>query len=73
MPRYSPVRQGFEIYQRLIDDAPRVLHRLGWLVMELGYNGRDRVTAMLGTGWRDVQVVPDLAGIPRVLVARWEP
>jgi release factor glutamine methyltransferase len=64
---------GFEIYQRLIADAPRVLRRGGWLVVELGYNGRDRVTAMLGDGWRDVQVAPDLAGIPRVLAARWEP
>jgi len=62
---------GFEIYQRLVNDAPRVLRRGGWLVLELGYNGIDRVTAMLGEGWRDVQVVPDLAGIPRVLAARW--
>jgi len=64
---------GFEIYQRLVDDAPRVLRSGGWLVLELGYNGRDRVAALLGPGWRDVQVVPDLAGIPRVLAARWEP
>jgi len=63
---------GFEIYQRLVDDAPRVLRRGGWLVLELGYNGRDRVVAMLGGGWRDVHVAPDLAGIPRVLAARWE-
>jgi len=27
---------------------------------------------MLGTGWRNVRVEPDLAGIPRVLVAQWE-
>jgi release factor glutamine methyltransferase len=64
---------GFEIYERLVDEAPRVLRSGGWLVMELGYNSRDRVTAMLGPGWRDVQVAPDLAGIPRVLAARWEP
>ena len=64
---------GFEIYQKLVDDTPRVLRQGGWLVVELGYNGRDRVTAMLGPGWREVQVVPDLAGIPRVLAARWEP
>src|SRR5579864_4344938 len=62
---------GFEIYKRLVDDAPRVLRRGGWLVMELGYNSRDRVVAMLDSGWRDVQAVPDLAGIPRVLAARW--
>jgi len=50
-----------------------VLRRGGWLVVELGYNGKDRVTAMLGEYWRDVKVAADLAGIPRVLAARWEP
>jgi len=64
---------GFEIYQRLVDEASRLLRRGGWLVMELGYNSRDRVMEMLRAGWRDVQIVPDLAGIPRVLAARWEP
>ena len=63
---------GFEIYERLVTDAPRVLHFGGWLVMELGYNSRDRVVGMLGPGWREVSVAPDLAGIPRVLAAQWE-
>ncbi|HUJ21084.1 MAG TPA: peptide chain release factor N(5)-glutamine methyltransferase [Bryobacteraceae bacterium] len=61
---------GFEIYERLLSDAPRVLRPGGWLILELGYNSRDRVIAMLGTEWRDVRVAPDLAGIPRVLAAR---
>ncbi|HVP48772.1 MAG TPA: peptide chain release factor N(5)-glutamine methyltransferase [Bryobacteraceae bacterium] len=61
---------GFEIYERLVSDAERVLRPGGWLIMELGYNSRDRVLAMLGPRWRDVRVVPDLAGIPRVLAAR---
>ncbi len=61
---------GFEIYERLIGDARRVLRPGGWLVMELGYQSRDRVLEMLGETWRDVEVVPDLAGIPRVAAAR---
>jgi release factor glutamine methyltransferase len=63
---------GFEIYERMVTEAPRVLRAGGWIVMELGYNSRDRVVGMLGPGWRDVRVEPDLAGIPRVLVAQWE-
>jgi release factor glutamine methyltransferase len=63
---------GFEIYERMVTEAPRVLRAGGWIVMELGYNSRDRVVGMLGPGWRDVRVGPDLAGIPRVLVAQWE-
>jgi release factor glutamine methyltransferase len=61
---------GFEIYERLVADAVRVLRPGGWLILELGYTSRDRVAAMLAAGWRDVRVVPDLAGIPRVLAAR---
>ncbi|HET9319389.1 MAG TPA: peptide chain release factor N(5)-glutamine methyltransferase [Bryobacteraceae bacterium] len=63
---------GFEIYDRLVVDAARVLRPGGWIVMELGYNSRDRVVGMLGRGWRDVRVELDLAGIPRVLAAKWD-
>ena len=61
---------GFEIYERLVAEAERVLCPGGWLVLELGYKSRDRVLGMFGRHWRDVRVVPDLAGIPRVLAAR---
>ena len=61
---------GFEIYERLVTDAERVLCPGGWMVLELGYKSRDQVLGMFGAKWRDVRVVPDLAGIPRVLAAR---
>jgi len=35
----------------------------------LGFGSRDYVANLLG-GWRDVQIDPDLAGIPRVIAAR---
>jgi len=60
---------GFEIYDRVATDAPRVLGPGGWLVMELGFGSRDYVANLLG-GWRDVRIEPDLAGIPRVIAAR---
>ncbi len=60
---------GFEIYDRIIADAPRVLRPGGWLILELGFGSRDHVTTLL-SGWRDVRITPDLAGIPRVLAAR---
>jgi release factor glutamine methyltransferase len=60
---------GFEIYERIVEDAGRVLRPGGWLVMELGFASRDRVLGML-TGWQDLRVEPDLAGIPRVIAAR---
>lgn len=60
---------GFEIYERIVEDARRVLSRGGWLVMELGFGSCDRVREML-RGWEEVRVEPDLAGIPRVIVGR---
>ena len=60
---------GFEIYQRIVADACRVLRSGGWLLMELGFASLTRVSEML-SGWQDIRVEPDLAGIPRVIGAR---
>jgi release factor glutamine methyltransferase len=57
------------VYARIVADAPRVLRPGGWLVMELGFGEHDRVAAMLAD-WAEVDVTPDLAGIPRVIAAR---
>ncbi len=64
---------GLEIYERLIVEATRVLRPHGWLLLELGYNSLDPVRAMLERGWSDIEVIPDLAGYPRVLAARLLP
>ena len=60
---------GFELYERIVADAPRVLRPDGWLILELGFGSLERVSKLLA-GWRDIQVDPDLAGIPRVIAAR---
>jgi release factor glutamine methyltransferase len=58
---------GFEIYERLIAGAPRVLRSRGHLILELGYNSSDRVLELLGGGFENIQLTSDLAGIPRVV------
>ncbi|HWB83688.1 MAG TPA: peptide chain release factor N(5)-glutamine methyltransferase [Bryobacteraceae bacterium] len=60
---------GLEIYARLVAEAPRVLRPGGWLIMELGFGSLDGVTSLL-SGWEEMRVDPDLAGIPRVIAAR---
>jgi len=60
---------GFELYERILADAPRLLRRDGWLVMELGFGSADRVQSMMHD-WMDVRLTPDLAGIPRVISGR---
>jgi release factor glutamine methyltransferase len=61
---------GLEIYARLVQEAERVLRPGGTLIMELGFKTSEAVRAMLGPMWQDVQILPDLAGIPRVISAK---
>jgi len=61
--------EGTEIYKPLIADSARALKSGGLLAMELGYQGFDRVRAMLGPAWTAIEVTHDLAGWPRVLSA----
>ena len=58
---------GLAVYSRLIPEAARLLKPGGRLILELGC--LDKVRPMLDRGWRDIEVIPDLAQIPRVLSA----
>jgi release factor glutamine methyltransferase len=60
---------GLDVYRRLIPEAARVLLPGGWLLLEIGFTQADDVSAMLGS-WTEVQVNRDLAGLPRVVMAR---
>lgn len=60
---------GLEVYRRLIPEARRLLRPGGSLVMEIGWMAAERVEAMLAD-CSDVQIRPDLAGIPRVASAK---
>ncbi len=61
--------QGMDVIRRLVPEARRALAEGGWLAIEIGYSQSEMVRELLG-GWRDVHTVPDLQGIPRVMVAR---
>jgi len=60
---------GLAIYRRLVPEAGRLLRAGGWLVMEIGYLSGEPVRTML-QGWSGVEILSDLAGLPRVVVAR---
>lgn len=67
---WGGLERGEEIYARLFPQALQVLKPGGYGVVEIGYNMRERVLALLGPEWSDINVRPDLAGIPRVVSAR---
>ncbi|HYO82384.1 MAG TPA: peptide chain release factor N(5)-glutamine methyltransferase [Bryobacteraceae bacterium] len=64
---------GTEAYRRIVARAEQTLRPGGHLLLELGWRSLDRVRDLLGRSWSDVAAVPDLAGIARVLRARYAP
>lgn len=60
---------GLEIYERLVAQATVAVKSKGWLMMELGYQSLDAVREMLTSHWSNLDVLTDLAGLPRVIVA----
>ena len=64
---------GLAVFRRLIPDAARLLRPGGWLILEIGATQAESVSGLLGPGWRECSVTPDLAGLPRVVKAQWSP
>ncbi|MBI4456444.1 MAG: peptide chain release factor N(5)-glutamine methyltransferase [Acidobacteria bacterium] len=63
---------GMEMYRRIVPVAAERLKPGGWLVLELGYQSEKEVLALIETTacWQNVEVVADLQGIARCLVAQ---
>lgn len=62
---------GLDVVRPLVEQAHPALKPGGYLAMEIGYSMRDAVLELLNpTMWDEPNVVPDLRGIPRVVVAR---
>jgi release factor glutamine methyltransferase len=59
---------GLEIYERLIPQASHVLQPGAWLLMEVGAGQQLQLSRLL-KGWSNIGFVPDLQGIPRVVLA----
>jgi release factor glutamine methyltransferase len=61
--------EGLDIYRRLIPQVQAALRPGGWFVAEIGFSEEAKVRELL-TAWAEIQVTPDLQGIPRVIAAR---
>lgn len=62
---------GLLFYRRLARQSPGVLTNGGLLALEIGYGQAEAVTGILeeAKAFTEIQVHPDLAGIPRVVTA----
>lgn len=64
---------GLDILRRLVKEAPSWLVDGGSLVLEVAAGQSEGVEAMMHErGFRDTGLVCDLAGLPRVVLGRWE-
>ncbi len=62
-------QRGMDIIHRLVPQAWKHLKPGGYFLMEIGYSIADPVHEVM-RGWAGFKVIPDLQGIPRVVVAR---
>ena len=63
---------GFKYYRRLAQVAPLLLRPNGSVVMEVGAGQAKQVEDIFkGSGFTDLQVVPDLQEVERVVVGVW--
>jgi release factor glutamine methyltransferase len=64
---------GVEPYRRIVPEAERLLRPGGWLIFEIGFQIEAGVRAAFGPRWSDLETGCDLAGLPRVISARYAP
>ena len=62
---------GLDFYRKIIDQSPDYLVQGGYLVLEIGYNqGKSVSSLMKERGFKDVEVIEDLASHDRVVIGR---
>ncbi len=62
---------GLSIIEKIIRDAPQFLKSGGFLLLEIGFSQSEKVREMFSPEkWQSVEILPDLQGIPRTVVAR---
>jgi release factor glutamine methyltransferase len=66
----TPGESGLEVIDRLLEEAPQRLVAGGLLLFEIGFGQAEAVRTRCSSGWELLELVNDLAGIPRVAVLK---
>lgn len=65
---------GLYFYRKIVDEARQHLKPHGWLCMEIGHDqGEALIDLLTQSGYSNVEIKKDLAGLSRVAVAKWVP
>jgi release factor glutamine methyltransferase len=65
----TPGKRGTEIIERILDESRPVLRSDGLVIMEIGFGQESELRELAAAKRFDVEeLIPDLAGIARVIV-----
>lgn len=63
--------EGLEFYEKITAEAPKILNSGGYLIFELGIKQAQKVKEMMeSSGFTDIEIIKDLAGIERVICGK---
>ncbi|MBD3415371.1 MAG: peptide chain release factor N(5)-glutamine methyltransferase [Candidatus Aminicenantes bacterium] len=62
--------RGYEFIRRLVCEAPNYLKPGGHLLFEIGQGQEERVRTFFDETWARIEILNDLAGIPRIFLAQ---
>ncbi|CDE88605.1 release factor glutamine methyltransferase [Clostridium sp. CAG:729] len=67
---FTQDEKGLEFYEKITKQAPEILNKGGYLLYELGIGQSEDVkNIMVSNGFKDIEIIKDLAGIDRVISA----
>lgn len=67
---FASDKDGLEFYEKISKNAPKILNTGGYLLFELGIGQSQAVkNIMAQAGFKDIEIIKDLAGIDRVISA----
>lgn len=62
---------GLYFYRKIVEQAPSYLEPDGWLCLEIGYDQGEALKRMMEqSGYENIQIVKDLAGLDRVVTGQ---
>ena len=66
----SPGGDGLSVIRRILRDGPGFVKSGGHMLLEIGFDQGEKVTQLIEDPWLLLEILPDLQGIPRIVVLR---